>query len=72
MAEHLVTILGDTLYTKLIKEEENSLPSPWILRRKILIKAKKLTSSNSNDVDPDDDEDEDDTQDIRKDDNEKV
>jgi len=71
MAEHLVNILGDILYTKVIKEEENSLPSPWILRRKILIKAKKLTSSNINDVDPDDDEDEDDTQDIKKDDNEK-
>ena len=48
------------------------MPSPWSLRRKILIKAKRLTLGNVNDVDPDDDEDEDNIQDIKMDDKEKV
>ena len=44
MAEHLVTILGDLLYTKGIKSDEKELPSPMYLRRKILVKAKRLSS----------------------------
>ena len=52
MAEHLVTILGDLLYTKGIKGDEKELPSPMSLRRKILVKAKRLSScatGNDND-----------------------
>ena len=63
MAEHLVTILGDLLYTKTIKEDEKHLPSPLSLRRKILVKAKRLppsdnASADDNEDDNDDDDDE--------------
>jgi hypothetical protein len=58
MAEHLVSILGDTLYTKPINEKEKHLPSPWALRNKILIKAKRMSANSINDVDLDDDDDE--------------
>ena len=52
MAEHLVTILGDLLYTKGIKGDEKELPSPMFLRRKILVKAKRLSAcATGNNID---------------------
>ena len=47
MAEHLVNILGDLLHREPIKQEEEWLPSPETLMRKILIKAKRLPEDAS-------------------------
>ena len=62
MAEHIVTILGELLYTKTIKEDEKHLASSMSLRRKILVKAKRLPpgddASTENIEDDDDDDDE--------------
>ena len=61
MAEHLVGILGNLLYTKTIKEDEMHLPSPMSLRRKILVKAKRLApGDNSTSDDNEDDTDDED------------
>lgn len=58
MAEHLVNILGDYLYSTPVKPEEKELPSPKSLARKILIKNKKLDiSTNSKPADSDSEED---------------
>ena len=61
MAKHLVTILGDLLYTKGIKGDEKELPSPMYLQRKILVKSKRLSAcatgnDNDNQSESDDDE----------------
>ena len=47
MADILVNILGDLLYSEPIKQEEEELPSPEQLKRKILIKAKRLPAGVS-------------------------
>ena len=60
MAEHLVTILGDLLYTKTIKEDEKHLPSPMSLRRKILVKAKRIPPGDNATADDNEDYNEDD------------
>ncbi|XP_067144647.1 1-phosphatidylinositol 4,5-bisphosphate phosphodiesterase delta-4-like isoform X2 [Centruroides vittatus] len=59
MAEHLVNILGDYLYSAPVKPEEQELPSPESLARKILIKNKKLDGdgTSAKPVDSDSDED---------------
>ena len=50
MAEHLVNILGDLLHRHTInQEEEQELPSPEQLKRKILIKAKRLPLTTEDD-----------------------
>ena len=61
MAELLVSILGDLLYTGAIPDDEKHMPSPMSLRRKILVKAKRLppgddASTDNNEDDDDDDE----------------
>jgi hypothetical protein len=64
MAELLVSILGDLLYTGAIQDDEKHMPSPMSLRGKILIKAKRLPPSATEDDDErDGDEDEDDDDD---------
>ncbi|XP_041102330.1 inactive phospholipase C-like protein 2 isoform X1 [Polyodon spathula] len=45
MFQHLKKILGDKLYTKLPNAEESYLPSPYALKGKILLKAKKLAAN---------------------------
>ena len=50
MADILVNILGELLYTNPISQEEEELPSPEQLRRKILIKAKKLPAEGTKDA----------------------
>ncbi len=42
MAEHLVQVLGDLLFTGEVDRERNRLPSPEELKRKILVKGKKI------------------------------
>ncbi len=42
MADHLVAILGEFLFTGPVDRDRNQLPSPEELKRKILIKGKKL------------------------------
>ena len=59
MAEFLVSILGDMLYTGAIQDDEKHMPSPMSLRGKILVKAKRLPPSATGD-DEDNDEDEED------------
>ena len=60
MAEHLVSILGDLLYTEHVQEDEKQMPSPMSLRGKILLKAKRLPPSATGDDDDNEDEDDDD------------
>ncbi|XP_038625153.1 inactive phospholipase C-like protein 2 [Tachyglossus aculeatus] len=45
MVQHMKKILGDKLYTKSPNVEESYLPSPDVLKEKILIKAKKLSTT---------------------------
>ena len=66
MADHLVSILGDLLYTKPIQEEEKYMPSPMSLRGKIIVKAKRLPPSATGDDDDNEDEDDDDERDEAK------
>lgn len=40
--QHLTRILGDKLYTEPPNQEDSYLPSPHVLRRRILLKGKKL------------------------------
>ena len=47
MADYLINILGDMLYTGNVEETKTELPSPEELKNKILVKAKKVTSSDS-------------------------
>ncbi|XP_061443396.1 inactive phospholipase C-like protein 2 isoform X2 [Rhineura floridana] len=47
IVQHMKKILGDKLHTQSPNAEESYLPSPESLRRKILIKAKKLSSNCS-------------------------
>lgn len=42
MCQHLTRILGDKLYTDPPNQEDSYLPSPYALRRRILLKGKKL------------------------------
>lgn len=58
MAEIMVKVFGDKLLTKVIKSESH-VPSPFELRNKIIVKAKKLTGINEIDdfFDEDDAED---------------
>eukprot|EP00090_Calanus_glacialis_P018621 TRINITY_DN2888_c0_g1_i14.p1 TRINITY_DN2888_c0_g1~~TRINITY_DN2888_c0_g1_i14.p1 ORF type:complete len:706 (-),score=250.49 TRINITY_DN2888_c0_g1_i14:266-2272(-) len=72
MAELLVSILGDLLYTGVIQDDEKHMPSPMSLRCKILIKAKRLPPSATGDDDEcDGDEDEDDDDEDDEDDEDK-
>ena len=66
MAELLVSILGDLLYTGVIQDDEKHMPSPMTLRRKILVKAKRLPPSATGDDDDDEDDDDDDERDDSK------
>ncbi|MGH0154357.1 UNVERIFIED_CONTAM: hypothetical protein FKN15_072907 [Acipenser sinensis] len=45
MFQHLKKILGDKIYTELPNAEESYLPSPYVLKGKILLKAKKLAAN---------------------------
>ncbi|XP_046954687.1 inactive phospholipase C-like protein 2 isoform X5 [Lynx rufus] len=47
MVQHMKKILGDKLYTTSPNVEESYLPSPDVLKGRILIKAKKLSSNCS-------------------------
>lgn len=47
MADYLVNILGDMLYTELVDETKTKLPSPEELKNKILVKAKKVSSTDN-------------------------
>lgn len=42
MASTMLEVFGDTLLVHPVEKNENQLPSPYQLRRKILIKHKKL------------------------------
>ena len=69
MADILINILGDTLYRKPINQEEERLPSPEKLMRKILIKAKRLpedASENADEADADFDDEEDERDEAKK------
>ena len=69
MAEHLVSILGDVLYQTPINQDEEWLPSPEALMRKILIKAKRLpedATDGDDEADADLDESEDERDEARK------
>ena len=46
MADHLVDILGEILFTDEVNESRNTLPSPEELKFKVLVKAKKHHSQN--------------------------
>ena len=46
MADHLVDILGEILFTDEVNESRNALPSPEELKFKVLVKAKKHNSQN--------------------------
>ncbi len=48
MADHLVNILGDLLFTGPVDRDRSHLPSPEELRRKILLKGKKIRGKGSN------------------------
>ena len=56
MAELLVANLGDFLYRQPIKQEEEELPSPEQLKRKILIKAKRRPPPTADDEQVDSEE----------------
>ncbi|KAJ9575167.1 hypothetical protein L9F63_025880, partial [Diploptera punctata] len=43
LAKHLKDILGDLLYTECVDEHMPFLPSPEVLKKKILVKAKKVS-----------------------------
>ena len=47
MASYLVNILGNMLYTGTVDETKIELPSPEELQNKILVKAKKASSTDS-------------------------
>ena len=66
MAEILVSILGDLLYTGAIQDDEKLMPSPMTLRGKILVKAKRLPPSATGDDNDDEDDDDDDERDDSK------
>ena len=75
MADHLINILGDLLFVHNIQDSlgptklsEYELPSPYKLRNKVLIKAKRLPpNSESNDViEVDGPNDDDDVDEVRK------
>lgn len=42
MAQAMQEVFGDMLLTHPVDKNEKQLPSPWQLRRKILLKHKKL------------------------------
>ena len=46
MADHLVDILGEILFTEEVNESRKALPSPEELKSKVLVKAKKHNSQN--------------------------
>ena len=46
MADHLVDILGEILFTEEVNESRKALPSPEELKFKVLVKAKKHNSQN--------------------------
>ena len=61
MADHLVEILGDTLYQHQINdEEEHVMPSPMELWKKVIVKAKRLPKGATNNEDVDNDEEDND------------
>lgn len=65
MAEIMVDIFGDLLYSDPRNENSSSLPSPASLRNKILIKGKKLKKHLEEDEDDEGDvSDEDEAADI--------
>jgi hypothetical protein len=47
MAEHMINILGDMLYTQPVDKTEDKLPSPEQLKNKILLKAKKIKTEET-------------------------
>ena len=55
MADIMLEVLGDLLYTEARDEEGHTLPSPASLRNKILIKGKKLKKSLEEDEGEEDD-----------------
>ena len=50
MADYLVDILGDVLYTKPVDDGRTELPSPKELAGKVLVKAKKLKQQDSDGI----------------------
>ncbi|KAJ4448618.1 hypothetical protein ANN_00008 [Periplaneta americana] len=56
LAKHLRDILQDMLYTEAVTEDMPFLPSPEALKRKVIVKAKKL-SAKPNESESDDEED---------------
>lgn len=46
MATEIKEILGDLLLTAPVSKDENHLPSPKALRKKIILKHKKLPNEN--------------------------
>jgi len=58
MAKHLVEILGDLLWKEQPDQSLDDLPSPFSLRKKILVKAKRLPPSGEDDEDDNDEDDE--------------
>ncbi|XP_069699232.1 1-phosphatidylinositol 4,5-bisphosphate phosphodiesterase delta-4-like isoform X2 [Periplaneta americana] len=56
LAKHLRDILEDMLYTEAVTEDMPFLPSPEALKRKVIVKAKKL-SAKPNESESDDEED---------------
>jgi hypothetical protein len=47
MAEHLTNILGDLIFSDKVDRSRNQLPSPEELKRRILIKAKRISANQS-------------------------
>ena len=47
MAEHMINISGDMLFTQAVDKMQDKLPSPEELKNKILLKAKKIKVEES-------------------------
>ena len=60
MADHLIEILGDTLYREKINDDEERMPSPMDMWKKVLVKAKRLPKDATNNGDVDNDEEDND------------
>ncbi len=59
MAQHMRTILQDTLYVDPVDDDAAHMPSPEFFKGKILVKGKRLPQDKTEEDDVDDDDEED-------------